>query len=137
MLRRSSVAVLAAALAVASLTGCGVSQDNPAKVAQSWLRAVAKGDSATACQVQYLEDRPMKSSEDRKACEALLDSVLAADVVKLEVGKYANATVTGAEISEDRATVDEDAITGVIDGDMGDIDLVKVDGDWWVDEAFS
>jgi hypothetical protein len=62
-----------------------------------------------------------------------LEKVLAALNDPTEIAKLKAATVTGATVTGDKATVAKTQIVGVPEGYQNDIDLVRIDGRWYID----
>lgn len=66
-------------------------------------------------------------------CKEGLQKVLAEVSDPSEFTKLSSATVTGATINGDKATVTAAQISNVPAGYQNDVDLVKLDGRWYID----
>ena len=66
-------------------------------------------------------------------CKQGLASVLASLTDPAEIAQLQAATVTGASVSGDKATVRKDQITSVPPGYQNDVDLLRIGGRWYID----
>ena len=80
-----------------------------------------------------LHARPRCEELRRRQCKEGLEKVLADLDDPNEIAQLKSATVTGAAVTGDKATVSKTQITNVPDGYQNDIDLVKINGRWYID----
>ena len=66
-------------------------------------------------------------------CELGFEKVLADLDDQSDIAGLKKATVTGAQVDGDRATVTKAQVTDVPSGFENDIDLVRLDGRWYID----
>ena len=131
--------LLATALLVggAGLAGCSTSDTatgsaSPTEAVATFLHSLGDKSSDAACaQVSTGGKRLQDSGLDQ--CKEGLEKVLAALNDPTEITKLKSATVTGATVNGDKATVAKTQIVGVPEGYQNDIDLVKIDGRWYID----
>ncbi len=134
---RASGALAAALLVGAGLGACSSGPDtagsaSPTEAVTAFMHALGNKDSDAACaQVSTAGQRLENAGLDQ--CKDGLNKVLAALNDPAEVAKLQSATVTGATVSGDKATVAKTQIVGVPDGYQNDIDLVRLDGRWYID----
>jgi hypothetical protein len=132
--------MLAVALLVggAGLGGCSSAPDTatgsavPTEAVATFMHALGNKDSDAACaQVSTGGKRLQDAGLDQ--CKEGLEKVLAALNDPTEIAKLKAATVTGATVNGDKATVAKAQIVGVPEGYQNDIDLVRIDGRWYID----
>ncbi len=105
---------------------------SPGEAVVAFMHALGNKSSDAACaQVstggQRLQDAGLNQ------CKEGLEKVLDALNDPAEIAKLQSATVTGATITGNTATVAKGQIVGVPDGYQNDIDLVRIDGRWYID----
>ena len=142
--RRSARAARAAVpLVVLLLTGVGLTacsstpevaagSASPGEAVSAFMHALGNKNPDAACaQVSTGGARLQNSGLDQ--CKEGLQKVLDALNDPAEIAKLQSATVTGATVTGDKATVAKGQIVGVPDGYQNDIDLVRIDGRWYID----
>ncbi len=122
----------------AGLAGCSSTPDtatgsaSPAEAVATFMQSLGDKSSDAACaQVSTGGKRLQDSGLDQ--CKEGLEKVLAALNDPTEIAKLKAATVTGATVDGNKATVAKTQIVGVPEGYQNDIDLVKIDGRWYID----
>lgn len=125
--RVAPVLVLVAAAAAA----CSGAPPGPEQTAQSFLRALGARDTAAACSVVAFDGKPL-GGDDVALCrtgfDTMVNDVLPAD----ELTRLREATVTGVRVEGDRANVAEGQVSGELTAYLGEIELVRVEGRWYV-----
>lgn len=138
-LRRLAVMAAALLLALAvgacaggssgSSTGAG---SRPEATVEAFMHALGAKDPDTACAQLSFGGQPL-SGLALDQCRLGLQKVLAAVQDPGDLGKLRSAKVTGAQVSGDKATVTKAQITGVPSGYQNDVDLVRIEGRWYID----
>lgn len=135
---RATSSLLAVLLTGACLTGCSSPPDvasgsaSPGEAVTGFMHALGNKSSDAACaQVSTGGQRLQNAGLDQ--CKEGLQKVLDALNDPAEIAKLQSATVTGATVDGDKATVAKGQIVGVPDGYQNDIDLVRIDGRWYID----
>ena len=125
-------------LAGAGVTACTSTPDvatgssSPGEAVSAFMHALGNKSPDAACaQVSTGGQRLQNAALDQ--CKEGLQKVLDALNDPAEIAKLQSATVTGATISGDKATVAKGQIVGVPDGYQNDIDLARIDGRWYID----
>ncbi|MEP6649769.1 MAG: hypothetical protein ABJA74_07610 [Lapillicoccus sp.] len=126
-----------AALALA-LAGCSSGPDgaagsaSPTEAVAAFMHALGDKNSDAACS-QVSTGGQALTNVGFDQCKEGLQKVLADLNDPAEIAKLKSATVTGATVNGDKATVSKGQITNVPAGYENDIDLVKVNGRWYID----
>ena len=137
---RSSAArcVAVVALVTVALVGCSRGPDiaagsaSPAEAVATFMHALGDKNSDAACSQVSTGGQPLTNA-GYDQCKEGLEKVLADLDDPAEVAKLKAATVTGATVNGDKATVAKEQITNVPAGYENDIDLVKINGRWYID----
>lgn len=128
---------VAAALTFA-LAGCTRGPDiaagsaSPAEAVATFMHALGNKNSDAACSQVSTGGQPLTNA-GYDQCKEGLEKVLADLDDPTEIAKLKSATVTGATVNGDKATVAKEQITNVPAGYENDIDLVKINGRWYID----
>ena len=128
---------VAAALTFA-LAGCTRGPDiaagstSPAEAVATFMHALGNKNSDAACSQVSTGGQPLTNA-GYDQCKEGLEKVLADLDDPTEIAKLKSATVTGATVNGDKATVTKDQITNVPAGYENDIDLLKINGRWYID----
>jgi hypothetical protein len=134
---RRRALVIGVALAV-TLAGCSTAPDaapgsaSPTEAVASFMHALGDKNSDAACAQVSTSGQPLTDS-GLDQCKEGLEKVLADLDDPAEIAKLKAASVTGATVTGDKATVAKDQITNVPEGYQNDIDLVKINGRWYID----
>ena len=135
---RALIVIAAPAVAVVALAGCSTTPDaaagsaSPTEAVASFMHALGDKNSDAACAQVSTGGQPLtKAGLDQ--CKEGLEKVLADLNDPDEIAQLKTASVTGATVSGDTATVSKAQITNVPDGFQNDIDLVKLNGRWYID----
>jgi hypothetical protein len=128
--------------AVAALTlvlaGCTRAPDvaagsaSPAEAVAAFMHALGAKNADAACSQVSTGGKPL-SNAGYDQCKEGLQKVLAALDDPAEIAKLKSATVSGATVNGDKATVTKEQISNVPAGYENDIDLVKINGRWYID----
>lgn len=122
-----------AAVALGGCTSSAPDQSTPQAALTSLYHALGHKDFAQACQVIASNGSPTSGTAGQQ-CVAGLTSIFGqVPDPQGDLPKLAAATVTGASITGDTAKVAADQITGLPAGYATDVELVRVDGRWYVD----
>lgn len=107
-------------------------QATPEAAAQAALRAFGTGNAQGVCMLMAAEGRPV--AEDQavaERCASVIQGIM--DLVKDEAAQLADATVTGATVSGDRATFENATITPELGKTILESQTaVQVDGSWYI-----
>ena len=131
-------ALVAAAAVTLALAGCSRGPDiaagsaSPAEAVASFMHALGDKNSDAACSQVSTGGQPLTNA-GYDQCKEGLEKVLADLNDPGEIAKLKSATVTGASVNGDKATVTKEQITNVPAGYENDIDLVKINGRWYID----
>ena len=135
---RALIVIAAPVVAVVALAGCSTTPDaapgsaSPSEAVASFMHALGDKNSDAACAQVSTGGQPLtKAGLDQ--CKEGLEKVLADLDDPAEIAKLKAASVTGATVTGDKATVAKDQITNVPDGYQNDIDLVRINGRWYID----
>lgn len=132
-----TVAVLGGALVVGLGSACSANNAasgsaSPTETVAAFMHALGDKDADAACAQVSTGGKPL-SDAGLDQCKEGLDKVLTALNDPAEIAKLKAATVTGAQVNGDKATVTKDQITNVPQGYQNDIDLVRIGGRWFID----
>ncbi len=134
---RLATLAVGAALAV-TLAGCSAAPDaaagsnSPTEAVVAFMHALGDKNSDAACAQVSTGGQPLTNA-GLDQCKEGLQKVLADLNDPSEIAKLKSATVTGATVNGDKATVAKGQITNVPEGYQNDIDLVKINGRWYID----
>jgi limonene-1,2-epoxide hydrolase len=134
--QRNALTALAALTLV--LAGCtrapdvAVGSASPAEAVATFMHALGQKNADAACSQVSTGGRPLTNA-GYDQCKEGLQKVLAALDDPAEIAKLKSATVSGATVNGDKATVTKEQISNVPAGYENDIDLVKINGRWYID----
>ena len=128
------------ALAVLTLVvaGCTRAPDvaagsaSPAEAVATFMHALGQKNADAACSQVSTGGQPLTNA-GYDQCKEGLQKVLAALDDPAEIAKLKSATVSGATVNGDKATVTKEQISNVPAGYENDIDLVNINGRWYID----
>jgi hypothetical protein len=126
-----------AALAVV-LAGCTRGPDvtagsaSPAEAVAAFMHALGEKNADAACSQVSTGGQPLTSA-GYDQCKEGLQKVLADLDDPGEIAQLKTATVTGATVNGNKATVSKEQISNVPAGYENDIDLVNLNGRWYID----
>lgn len=132
--RHLRVIPVVAACGLLTLTGCGSSQEFPAKVAEDFLHALAEKDAEGACELMAEENTP--ASEDEaimNQCLGGVHSIFGSEDFAEEMAGYENAKVESVEIDGNEAEMPEEAVTGVLEPNIS-LELRLINEKWYVSD---
>ena len=118
--------------------GCSSAPDvapgsaSPTEAVAAFMHALGEKNSDAACSQVSTGGQPLTNAGFDQ-CKEGLEKVLADLDDPGEIAQLKSATVTGATVTGDKATVSKAQITNVPDGYQNDIDLVKLNGRWYID----
>jgi limonene-1,2-epoxide hydrolase len=127
-----------AGVALFLLAGCSTAPDvavgsaSPTEAVAAFMHALGAKNSDAACAQVSTAGQPLTNAGFDQ-CKEGLEKVLADLDDPNEIAQLKSATVTGAAVTGDKATVSKTQITNVPDGYQNDIDLVKINGRWYID----
>jgi limonene-1,2-epoxide hydrolase len=131
-------ALVAMATLMLALAGCSRGPDiaagsaNPTEAVAAFMHALGEKNADAACSQVSTGGQPLTNA-GYDQCKEGLQKVLADLNDPAEIAKLKSATVTGATVIGDKATVSKEQITNVPAGYENDIDLVKINGRWYID----
>lgn len=125
------MARLATAPAMAAAAASCSSGPGPAATVETFMHAMGDKNPDAACGVVSTGGRPLQG-DLLAQCRVGLQKVLA-EVRSEEFAALRQAKVTGASVNGDKATVRPDQITQVPAGYANTIELVRIDGRWYID----
>jgi hypothetical protein len=131
-------ALVAAAAVTFALVGCTHGPDiaagsaSPPEAVATFMHALGNKNSDAACSQVSTGGQPLTDA-GYDQCKEGLQKVLADLNDPTEIAKLKSATVTGATVNGEKATVAKEQITNVPAGYENDIDLVKINGRWYID----
>ena len=134
--QRNALTALAALTLV--LAGCtrapdvAVGSASPAEAVATFMHALGQKNADAACSQVSTGGQPLTNA-GYDQCKEGLQKVLAALDDPAEIAKLKSATVSGATVNGDKATVTKEQISNVPAGYENDIDLVKINGRWYID----
>ena len=127
-----------AAVLLAATAGCSSTPDvapgsaSPTEAVAAFMLALGEKNADAACSQVSTGGQPLTNTAYEQ-CKEGLEKVLADLDDPGEIAKLKSATVTGATVTGDKATVSKAQITNVPDGYQNDIDLVRINGRWYID----
>jgi limonene-1,2-epoxide hydrolase len=127
-----------AGVALLLLAGCTSAPDvaagsvSPTEAVAAFMHALGEKNSDAACSQVSTGGKPLTDAGFDQ-CKEGLEKVLADLNDPDEIAQLKTASVTGATVTGDKATVTKAQITNVPDGYQNDIDLVKLNGRWYID----
>ena len=127
-----------AGVALLLLAGCSTTPDvapgsaSPTEAVAAFMHALGEKNSDAACSQVSTGGKPLTDAGFDQ-CKEGLEKVLADLNDPDEIAQLKTASVTGATVNGDKATVTKAQITNVPDGYQNDIDLVKLNGRWYID----
>lgn len=134
-----SVKPLAVATALTLLlVGCTRGPDvaagstSPTDAVAAFMHALGDKNSDAACSQVSTGGQPLTNAGFDQ-CKEGLEKVLADLDDPNELAQLKSAQVTGAAVNGDKATVSKEQIRNVPAGFENDIDLVKINGRWYID----
>ena len=131
-------ALTVVAALVLVLAGCTRAPDvaagsaSPAETVAAFMHALGDKNADAACAQVSTGGQPLTNA-GYDQCKEGLQKVLADLYDPGEIAKLKSATVTGATVTGDKATVSKEQITNVPSGYENDIDLVNINGRWYID----
>ena len=132
---RSGGAALAGLAAAAALSACSGGDGGgatPQVAVETFFHAIGDKDPGAACSVVATGGARL-SGTPLDQCKVGFQKVLDTVQDQGDIALLKGATVTGAKITGDKATILSAQITKVPDGFQNDIDLVQLDGRWYID----
>ena len=133
--RRQATAAGAAGLGlVLAIAGCSSDQGGPGptQTVETFLHAIGSKDPDAACAQVSTGGKPLGGTA-LEQCRVGLQKVLADVQDPGDLEKLKAARVTGATVDRDKATIVAAQIVDVPDGYQNDIDLLRLDGRWYID----
>lgn len=132
-----SVACLALAAVVAGCTGndeggTAAGSASAPQAVQAFMVALGNKDAASAC-AQVSTGGKALADTGLDQCKEGLQKVIDTVTDPAELDQLRSAVVTGANVDGDKATVSASQITKVPQGYANDIDLVRINGRWFID----
>jgi hypothetical protein len=134
--QRTALTALAAVTLM--LAGCTRAPDvaagsaSPAEAVASFMHALGNKNADAACSQVSTGGHPLTNA-GYDQCKEGLEKVLAALHDPGEIAQLKTATVTGATVNGAKATVSKGQISNVPAGYENDIDLVNINGRWYID----
>ncbi|MEO3935547.1 hypothetical protein V3N99_02200 [Dermatophilaceae bacterium Soc4.6] len=129
----TAAAALAAGVLLAGCSsGTAEGADSPQTAVVTFFHALGAKDSTGACAVISTQGKALEGV-GLQQCQVGFDKVLASLADQRDIAALSGARVSGAQVTGDRATVRQAQITSVPDGFQNDIDLVRLDGRWYID----
>ncbi|GAA1874858.1 hypothetical protein [Lapillicoccus jejuensis] len=131
--RLGTVAVVAAGAVL--VAGCGSptpGADSPRAAVTTFFHALGDKDADGACAVVSTNGRPLEGVA-LEQCTLGFQKVLGSLSDQQDIAALKNAVVSGASVNGNRATVRQSQITDLPEGFATDIDLVQIDGRWYID----
>jgi len=104
----------------------------PQVAVETFFHAIGDKDPGAACSVVSTGGSRL-SGTPLDQCKLGFQKVLDAVQDQGDIALLKKASVTGAKITGDKATILSGQITKVPDGFQNDIDLVRLDGRWYID----
>lgn len=117
------------------LAGCGSpapGADSPQGAVTTFFHALGDKDAEGACRVVSSGGKPLDGVPFQQ-CTLGFQKVLGSLSDQQDIAALKNAAVSGARVEGDRATVQQSQITDLPQGFATDIDLVRLDGRWYID----
>lgn len=133
---RVGAAALVGLAAATGLSACssggGGGAATPQVAVETFFHAIGDKDPAAACSVVSTGGARL-SGTPLDQCELGFQKVLDSVQDQGDIALLKGAAVTGATVTGDTATITSAQITKVPDGFQNDIDLVRLDGRWYID----
>ncbi len=133
------VASLGAATVLAgSLAACGggdtsaQGSSSPTATVEAFMHALGSKDASAACSQVSTAGKALVGDAFTQ-CTVGLQSVFGGITDPADLTRLKAAKVTGAQVVGDKATVTKSQITNVPPDYENDIDLVRLDGVWYID----
>jgi hypothetical protein len=126
--------VVAVVVALAGLTACSSAPvgETPESTVAGFYRALGAKDSAAACALVAYDGKPL-AGDDVLLCRSGFDTIITDVATPEELAALTSASVTGAAVDGDQATVTADQMTGVPAAYREDVNLVRVGGRWYIE----
>lgn len=127
-------AVTLLVLGVTACSGDTTAQgsSSPTTTVEAFMHALGNKDSSAACSQVSTGGKALVGDAFAQ-CKVGLESVLGDITDPADLARLKAAKVTGAQVDGDKATVTKSQITNVPSGYENDIDLVRLDGTWYID----
>ena len=131
-------ALTALAVLTLVLAGCTKAPDvaagsaSPGEAVAAFMHALGEKNADAACSQVSTGGQPLSNS-GYDQCKEGLQKVLADLDDPGEIAQLKTATVTGATVNGNKATVTKEQISNVPAGYENDIDLVSINGRWYID----
>lgn len=126
-MRRAGVVLAVAGVFAAA--GCG--SDDPTGTVVAFYRAIGERDPDAACAQLATDGRPLQET-DLLLCVTGLRQAMDTALNDADAQALRTASVTGAQVDGDHATVHADQLSGVPDGYRDEVSLVRVSGRWYI-----
>jgi len=134
-LRAGALAVAAGLLGLAGLTACSspaAGGETPQSTVAAFYHALGAKDSAGACALVAYNGTPL-AGNDVLLCQTGFDTIIKDVATPEELAGLTSASVTGAAVEGDNATIRADQLTGVPAAYREDVSLVRVGGRWYIE----
>lgn len=131
-------AVTVLAVLTLVLGGCTRTPDvaagsaSPAEAVAAFMHALGEKNADAACSQVSTGGQPLTNA-GYDQCKEGLQKVLADLDDPGEIAQLKTATVTGATVNGNKATVSKEQISNVPAGYENEIDLVNINGRWYID----
>jgi hypothetical protein len=133
---RAGVAAVGLVLLVLlSLVACSASAaggETPQSTLAAFYHALGARDSAGACALVAYNGRPL-AGNDVLLCQTGFDTIIKDVATPDELASLTTASVAGAAVDGDNATISADQLTGVPAAYREDVSLVRVGGRWYIE----
>ncbi|MEO8830406.1 hypothetical protein [Lapillicoccus sp.] len=135
---KPAAALGAAALLVVGMAACSggdttaQGSSSPTTTVEAFMHALGNQDASAACSQVSTGGKALVGDAFAQ-CKVGLESVLGDITDPADLTRLKTAKVTGAQIDGDKATVTKSQISNVPSGYENDIDLVRLDGTWYID----
>lgn len=113
-----------------ALTACGDSQTESEKAAEKYLQAVIDGDGETFCSLLEIEGQPIAENDEALSTCTEMSGETIPKMEKDERDRAEKLIDEGPEKAEEDG--DKASVTYGTGDDAYDIELSRVDGDWFV-----
>ena len=124
--------VVATVLSACSSGGGDGGAATPQVAVETFFHAIGDKDPTAACSVVSTGGARL-SGTSLDQCKLGFQKVLDSVQDQGDIALLKGATVTGATVTADKATILSAQITKVPDGFQNDIDLVRLEGRWYID----
>ncbi len=121
-------------LVLLSLVACSASAaggETPQSTLAAFYHALGARDSAGACALVAYNGRPL-AGNDVLLCQTGFDTIIKDVATPDELASLTTASVAGAAVDGDNATIIADQLTGVPAAYREDVSLVRVAGRWYI-----